>query len=73
MILTEKAIIYLRKQMGFAAHQNGYEPDELVVTPEMVQAGERRLADIGEASPAYLAEEAFRAMTEAIRSYVRVQ
>jgi hypothetical protein len=37
---------------------------EIEITPAMTEAGALRLADIGEASSAYLAEEAFRAMIE---------
>lgn len=33
------AIIYLRKQMRVGKNQGGYEPDEIIVTPEMIEAG----------------------------------
>lgn len=41
-------------------------PDtELVITPQMIEAGALALAESGEASSAYLAEVVFRAMMEA--------
>lgn len=36
--------------------------DEIEIMPQMIEAGALRLAEIGEASAAYLAEEAYRAM-----------
>ena len=36
----------------------------VIITPAMLEAGALRLGEIGEASVAYLAEEAFRAMIE---------
>lgn len=41
-------------------------PDtELVITPQMIEAGAMALAESGEASSAYLAEVVFRAMMDA--------
>lgn len=33
------AIIYLRKQLPTCNSQDGYEPDEITVTPAMLKAG----------------------------------
>ena len=49
-------------RMGQAGAEISSSDIELLLTYDVVKAGEERLSDIGEAYPAYLAEEAFVAM-----------
>lgn len=55
-----RAVIYLRNATG--DDKKIGQADAIEITPEMIQEGALRLAEIGEASVAYLAEEVFRAM-----------
>jgi HJR/Mrr/RecB family endonuclease len=44
--------------------ESGNDGQAVIITPAMQEAGALRLGEIGEASVAYLEEEAFRAMIE---------
>src|SRR5687767_2003278 len=57
------AIIYLRKQPVNRNNQDGYEPDELAVTPQMIEAGVEALERYREViSDQGVAQEVYNAM-----------
>lgn len=55
--------------MRVANHQSGYEPDEITVTPEMIEAGVAKLLESGLVIPEY--ERSVRALRQDVAAIVR--